>query len=330
MTRARARPRRTRACTLAVEAARTNRADDALADLASGALAGTRSGRAMCASASRSIKHRVVAVARDVNGAAFAELVLQARRGPSFSRRHPSSTAGDARAFLAGCAGVRGPGDAASPRLAGAPPERRRVGLRVERRARLRAVHPFPDVVVSDARPPASLGLARLADWSTAPNDHAVTLRAEEATPRRVLQEIADATEVEINVHGFADAAQSAASLLALSPDADGRYALSAVDIRATRLRAQPIVVLGACHAAKTALYYREAWSLPSAFVAAGARAVLASAGEIPDAEAGPFFEAVLARIRAGAAPALALRDERLAWLAKNPHSWVQDVIEFE
>jgi len=46
----------------------------------------------------------------------------------------------------------------------------------------------------------------------------------------------------------------------------------------------------------------------------------------IPDAEAGPFFTRVLDRIRAGAAPAVALRDERVA----SSSSWVADVILFE
>ena len=135
---------------------------------------------------------------------------------------------------------------------------------------------------------------------------------------------------MRFDAHGFVDAAQSAASVLALSADADGRYALSAADLRGLRLREHPVVVLGACHAATSAPYAREAWNLPMAFVRAGARVVLASSSEISDAEAGPFFDAVLARIRGGAAPSVALRDERAAWLARDPKSWVANVIDFE
>jgi hypothetical protein len=145
-----------------------------------------------------------------------------------------------------------------------------------------------------------------------------------------VLDAIGGATEVEIHAHGFVDAEQSAASIIALSPEPDGRYALSAADLGGVRLRGAPVVVLGTCHAAKAAASLHEAWSLPTAFVHAGARAVFASPAEIRDAEAHPFFEAVLARVRAGTPPSAALRDERAAWLARDASSWVKDVIAFE
>ena len=89
------------------------------------------------------------------------------------------------------------------------------------------------------------------------------------------------------------------------------------------------IVVLAACHAGQVAPYLHAVWSLPVAFVEAGARAVLASPAPIHDAEAGPFFEAVLQRIRAGQPPASALRDERVAWLGRGV-GWVREVLLFE
>lgn len=66
------------------------------------------------------------------------------------------------------------------------------------------------------------------------------------------------------------------------------------------------------------------------AFVEAGASAVLASPSAIQDAEAGPFFEAVRARIRAGEPPAQALRDARVEFLGRDPQSSVKDVVLFE
>jgi hypothetical protein len=126
------------------------------------------------------------------------------------------------------------------------------------------------------------------------------------------------------------DALESTASILALSPEDGGKFALSASDLQTVNLGGHPVVVLGACHAAKTAAYLHEAWSLPAAFVHAGARAVFASPSVIADAEARPFFDAVLARVRGGSPPAVALRDERVQWLSRDPNSWVADVIEFE
>jgi hypothetical protein len=89
-------------------------------------------------------------------------------------------------------------------------------------------------------------------------------------------------------------------------------------------------VLLASCRAAQTVPYLHEPWSLPTSFLDAGARAVIASPTDIPDAEAGPFFEAVRARIRAGEPPAIAVRNERAAYLNRDPQSWVRTVVVFE
>jgi hypothetical protein len=64
--------------------------------------------------------------------------------------------------------------------------------------------------------------------------------------------------------------------------------------------------------------------------VLAGARAVIASAAPIPDADAAAFFDAVRGRARTGAAVAIALRDARQQWLAEHRANWVRDIIVFE
>jgi hypothetical protein len=73
-----------------------------------------------------------------------------------------------------------------------------------------------------------------------------------------------------------------------------------------------------------------EPWGLPMAFIEAGARAVIASAAPIPDGQAGPFFEALLQRTRAGATPAIALREQRLAALKEPSMAWTRDLMLFE
>ncbi|HEX7841838.1 MAG TPA: CHAT domain-containing protein, partial [Kofleriaceae bacterium] len=121
------------------------------------------------------------------------------------------------------------------------------------------------------------------------------------------------------------------ASFLMLSPDSDGHYALTAAAIRRQPLYRHPIVILAACHAAATAPYRHEAWSLPAAFVAAGARAVIASTDVIDDEAAGAFFDDVRARIERGTSPAIALRDARAAWLAAHPDAaWVRSLMVFQ
>jgi hypothetical protein len=201
-------------------------------------------------------------------------------------------------------------------------------------------------LVIANTEPPASLGVARLLPWrSSEPPD--VRLEGPSATPSRALAELAEATFVEIHSHGVVDAvkedfvamhAPSAvdatgvdASFLMLSPESDGRYALTAAEIRRQVLRGRPIVILAACHAAATASYRHAGWSLPAAFVEAGARAVIASTGVIDDDEAGAFFDDVRTRIEQGVPPAVALRDARIIWLGAHPGAaWVRSLMVFQ
>jgi hypothetical protein len=183
-------------------------------------------------------------------------------------------------------------------------------------------------LLVSAVEAPSVLGLPALGGWRTDGSAADVVLSGASATPTRVLAELALAGVAELHVHGLADLEDAAA--LVLAPEPDGRFSLGAREVRAARLRHAPLVILAACHAAKTLPWQHQAWSLPAAFLEAGARAVLASTSEVPDAEAPAFFAGVLRRVEAGAAPALALREERQAWLARGGQAWVNDVLLFE
>lgn len=186
-------------------------------------------------------------------------------------------------------------------------------------------------LVISDVEAPAALGLPRLSPWVPASGAPARTvLSGADATPARVMAEMGDADEIDIHAHGLVNLGLSDASLIVLSPQPDGRYALTAGEVRHEHLKRSPVVLLASCRAAQTVPYLHEPWSLPTAFLDAGARAVIASPTDIPDAEAGPFFESVRARIRAGEPPAVAVRNERSAYLSRDPNSWVRTVVVFE
>ncbi|MDY7233155.1 CHAT domain-containing protein [Hyalangium rubrum] len=188
---------------------------------------------------------------------------------------------------------------------------------------------PARHVVVKDVEAPAALELPRLGAWR--PVGEGITvLSGADATPGRVLEAMTRATEIEIHAHGLINPTLSDASLLVLSPDAGGRYALTAGEVRAHRLEGAPLVTLAACRAAHTAQRIHEPFSLPAAFLEAGARTVLAATVDIPDAEAGPFFVAVQERIRAGQRAAVALRDVRQEWLRRDAESWARSVLVFE
>jgi hypothetical protein len=188
-------------------------------------------------------------------------------------------------------------------------------------------------LVVGGVDPPAQLELPPLGNFTPpapGPKETLTVLEGPQATPARVLTEMENATAIEFHVHGLVDLGISDVSFLVLSPGAGGQYALTAAEVRHARLRGAPLVVLGACRTAASAPYLHEAWSLPMAFIDAGAHAVLASPAPLADSEAGPFFNDVQKRIRDGRAPAAALRDARVEWLARKPDSSVKDILLFE
>jgi hypothetical protein len=194
------------------------------------------------------------------------------------------------------------------------------------RSARARPLAPAgtKHVVIADVEPPSSLGLPRLASWSRTGD----VLAGPAATPARVLAAINDANEVVVHAHGLVDGLD--ASSLVLSPDASGTYALTTRDVRAAQFRTSPLVVLAACHASQGAPILHAPWSLPAAFVFAGARAVVASTSPIPDADAPAFFDDFDRRVAAGSDAAIALRDSRKAWASRGGAGWVEDRIVFE
>ncbi|RKH01106.1 CHAT domain-containing protein [Corallococcus sp. CA053C] len=188
----------------------------------------------------------------------------------------------------------------------------------------------FKRLVVSDVEPPASLGLPHLMPWKGQTGSGDVHLRGRAATPEAVLAEMEDATEVELHTHGLSGTGLSDAAFLALSPDAAGRYALTAGDLEGHTLRGSPVVLLAACDANVGAWRYHAVWSLPAALIQAGARAVVAPSTQVPDVEAGAFFQALLEALRRGVPPAQALRDTRARWLQQGSAKWVQDLVAFE
>ncbi len=127
------------------------------------------------------------------------------------------------------------------------------------------------------------------------------------ATPTNVLAALRTATYAELHVHGVADLAAAEGAFLLLAPEPDGSDRLTAGAVARARFTAAPVVVLGACRAAETTPFLQARWSLPDAFLTAGARAVIAADVELPDRAATALFAALRARIEAGEAPAAAL-----------------------
>jgi hypothetical protein len=187
-------------------------------------------------------------------------------------------------------------------------------------------------LVIADTQPPAVLELPRLQSPSHASRDVSAdeaVLRGAEATPARVRRELVQADFAEIHAHGFVDLGISDVSLIALSPDVDGSFALTARVIAGMKLPRAPFILLASCDAAYTAPYQHEPWSLPYAFLLAGARGVLAPATAVPDKEADSFFRAVGDQIMRGVDPAIVLRDQRVQRRA-GAGDWLSSVVVFD
>lgn len=185
---------------------------------------------------------------------------------------------------------------------------------------------PGRELFIGDALPPPALTLPALAPMP--PHPGADELRAAAATPAQVLSALATASYAEFHVHGQVDLGVAEASFLALSPGADQRWALTAAEVRTAKLLAAPVIVLAACRAAATAPYEHKRWSLPDAFLEAGARAVIAPTVEIPDTEAVAFFAELRARLTAGEEPAAALAAVRRAYVERGA-AWAASVVLF-
>jgi tetratricopeptide (TPR) repeat protein len=180
-------------------------------------------------------------------------------------------------------------------------------------------------LTVADVQPPASVGLPKLASWT---RTEGTVLAGPAATPDAVLAAIGEARDVTIHAHGLAN--EGDASYLALSEAADGRYSLTASDVARARFPTAPLVILAACETARTAPQFAQRWSLPAAFVKAGARGVVASTTAIPDRDAAKFFDALRTRAGAGESIAKVLRDLRKQWLNDSRADWVRDIVVFE
>ena len=121
----------------------------------------------------------------------------------------------------------------------------------------------------------------------------------------------------------------SDAPALALTEGVGG-WAATGELVRGWRLAGAPVVLLADCNAVATAAYEQIDWGLPRAFTAAGARAVVAADGLIPDREAGEVFAALGDAAAAGASMPVAVAELRAAKIARDPASWVRRLVVFQ
>jgi len=273
-----------------------------------------------------------LAVARDLSRTGWAAIGASGERASAWSSRDDRAISAlvspEAQRLLANCTEVSVLTTADLHGVADLLPDSLAWSFRVASRETPTSSS-SSRLLVRDPRPPPELGLPPLRVEGLPQGPGWTVLEGPAATPARVLEAMGRAGFVEFAVHGLIDAQLPDGAMLMLSEEQSGAYALSAAALRSAQLTGRPLVILGACHAGTGSDMRDEPWSLPRAMVDAGARAVIASRAELPDAEASQFFEGIRHRVESGASPRVALRDERLAWLQKGK-PWVREVVAFQ
>jgi cellulose synthase operon protein C len=191
-------------------------------------------------------------------------------------------------------------------------------------------------LVVADVPARPDLGLPPLARWRGPPQAGGPVIYrgGAAATPTEVARRLQEADEIDFHVHGHLDPEVSPVPYLVLAPEPGGRYALTAEAVRKLSLRDRaPVVLLAACEAGKKTAGARAGWSMPRAFLEAGARAVIAAPTDLPDVEAGKFFAEISAELGRTPRAALAVQRVRLRWAKARPageEPWIDSVVVFE
>ena len=171
-------------------------------------------------------------------------------------------------------------------------------------------------------------GAAREAQKVAALYTGSTLLLGEEATATRFAALAHENDLIHIASHAFVNTRDARASALLLA-GRDGQNGVFTVsEIAALRLPRSPLVVLAGCTTGNRGSARGSVSSLAAAFLAAGARDVIASLSDVDDDVTLYFSNALHTRLRAGVAPAAALRETQLEMLhsgnprLRDPHTW--------
>jgi CHAT domain-containing protein len=158
----------------------------------------------------------------------------------------------------------------------------------------------------------------------------AAALVGERATKQNVLEGISRFTAVHMGVHGISDPYAPRASHLILRGDDGRRDALTVDEILGMDLRRTRIVVLAACNSSfRSTALATNAFGLGEAFLAAGARAVVASGWAVDDAATGRLMANFYRALADGATVADALRLAQLTELRQAPNGSLRNYAAF-
>jgi len=153
----------------------------------------------------------------------------------------------------------------------------------------------------------------------------AALLGGKEATPEGFAREARGATMIHFSGHALMSEQRAEDTFLVLSDGAGRERRLGVRNIAALPLEHAPVVVLAACSTARgRATPLEGTMSAAWAFLAAGARSVVATLWPVDDREAADFFTLLHSRLLRGDDPADALRAAQMESIrtSVSPSMW--------
>jgi CHAT domain-containing protein len=184
-----------------------------------------------------------------------------------------------------------------------------------------------PAVAFADPAGPTPLPFSRIEAEQVSAVYGGVLITGADATRARFLESLQNSALVHYAGHADSDAGTYGALMLAPSGKDSGLLAAS--EIARLSLRQHPLVVLSACGTLRGE--DRHVAGMPTlarAFLTAGARAVVGTQWEVDDDLTTPLFLHFHQELRAGQAPARALRSAQIAMLQtpdprfRHPAAW--------
>jgi CHAT domain-containing protein len=134
---------------------------------------------------------------------------------------------------------------------------------------------------------------------------------------------VRDAAIVHIAAHAVADSSHPLLSRVLLTSRNDSDGYLSVSDIRTQQLRRRPLVILSACETNIGAVSSDESvHNLASAFLEAGAGAIVSSLWRVDDADTAVFMGDFYRALASGVHPALALHMTMRESMKRHPHPY--------
>lgn len=171
--------------------------------------------------------------------------------------------------------------------------------------------------------PPLRFAEQEARDAAAALGPHTMLLLGPEATPRRILAEVADADVIHVAGHALSlGRGPDSAVLVLATSTGDAKGLLTAQQILRLPLSGTELVVLSTCSSAGgPVISWQSGLTLARSFLSAGAKRVVATLHAVDDEESAKLFQIFYRELAAGRSASASLRSAQLSvlrWRARE------------